>query len=177
MKLSAAEDIFLEALTDPKLAHVAGDILQCLWAVDSCATATGARVEVACQEISSKPWKGPRCWSRWKPCRMKDLLEAQVIVGEAGRRLQERHCPFLGMAHLAASGHADEGQWRAFASLATDAFRCARVGQGRCPGGALAGVTLVEGLRTWRRVELGDGLAVQRRVVLKWPLTMVSSVG
>ena len=106
MKLSAAEDIFLEALTDPKLADVAGDILQCLW---SCGFMCDGRlalvVEVACQGDFKQAMEGATLLEQVETVQdEKDLLEAQVIVGEAmGDASKKGIAPFLeGMkAHLA----------------------------------------------------------------------------
>ena len=106
MKLSAAEDIFLEALTDPKLAHVAGEILQCLWSCGfTCDGRLALVVEVACQGDFKQAMEGATLLEQVETVQdEKDLLEAQVIVGEAmGDDSRKGIAPFLeGMkAHLA----------------------------------------------------------------------------
>jgi hypothetical protein len=96
----------LEALTDSKLAHVAGDILQCLWSCGfTCDGRLALVVEVACQGDFKQAMEGATLLEQVEAVQdEKDLLEAQVIVGEAiADRTKQGIAPLLeGMkAHLA----------------------------------------------------------------------------
>ena len=85
LKLSAAEDIFLEALDRKDLEHVRADVLGFLWSCGFTCEGRLARVaEAACEGEFRQAMEGATLIEQVESVtHEKDVLEAQVIVSEA----------------------------------------------------------------------------------------------
>ncbi len=85
MKVSAAEQTFLDGLVDPRLSHVKSDILGFLWSCGFTCDGLLSRVaDVACEGDFQQAFEGFTLMEQVESVSdEKDLLEAQVVVGEA----------------------------------------------------------------------------------------------
>jgi len=85
MKVSAAEQTFLDALVDPNLSHVKADILGFLWSCGFTCDGLLSRVaDAACEGDFQQAFEGVTLLEQVESVSdEKDLLEAQVVVGEA----------------------------------------------------------------------------------------------
>ena len=107
MKISSSEQVFVDALGDISFAHIKPDLLSFLWNCGFTCDGRLARVaEVACEGDFQQAFEGVTLIEQVESVvDEKDLLEAQVIVGEAlqSEEKSEIH-PFLEAMrrHLAA---------------------------------------------------------------------------
>lgn len=85
MKVSAAEQTFLDALVDPQLNHIKADVLGFLWSSGFTCDGCLSRVaEVACEGDFQQAFEGVTLLEQVETVTdEKDLLEAQVVVGES----------------------------------------------------------------------------------------------
>ena len=85
MKISSSEHVFLDALADTSFAHIKPDVLSFLWNCGFTCDGRLARVaEVACEGDFQQAFEGVTLMEQVETVvDEKDLLEAQVIVGEA----------------------------------------------------------------------------------------------
>ena len=85
LKISGAEPIFLDALVDTTLSHVRADILGFLWSCGfTCDGALSRVAEAACEGDFQQAFEGVTLLEQVESATdEKDLLEAQVVVGEA----------------------------------------------------------------------------------------------
>ena len=85
MKLSSAEQTFLDALVNPSLKHIKADILGFLWSCGFTCEGNLSRVAgVACEGDFQQAFEGATLIELSETVvDEKDLLEAQVVVGEA----------------------------------------------------------------------------------------------
>jgi len=84
LKLSAAEDIFLDALAQKELEHVRADVLGFLWSCGfTCEGRLALVAEAACQGDFRQAMEGATLIEQVESVTdEKDVLEAQVIVSE-----------------------------------------------------------------------------------------------
>ena len=85
MKISSSEQVFLDALVDTSFAHIKPDLLSFLWNCGFTCDGRLARVaEVACEGDFQQAFEGVTLLEQVETVvDEKDLLEAQVVVGEA----------------------------------------------------------------------------------------------
>ena len=85
LKLSAAEDIFLDALEQDDLKHVRADLLWFLWSCGfTCEGRLAHVVEAACEGDFRQAMEGTTLLEQVETVtHEKDVLEAQVIASEA----------------------------------------------------------------------------------------------
>jgi hypothetical protein len=85
MKISSSEHVFLDALVDNSFAHIKPDLLSFLWNCGFTCEGRLARVaEVACEGDFQQAFEGATLVEQVETVvDEKDLLEAQVLVGEA----------------------------------------------------------------------------------------------
>ena len=85
MKISSSEQVFVDALGDISFAHIKPDLLSFLWNCGFTCDGRLARVaEVACEGDFQQAFEGVTLIEQVESVvDEKDLLEAQVIVGEA----------------------------------------------------------------------------------------------
>lgn len=85
LKVSAAEDIFLRALSEPKFSTVRADILGFLWSCGfTCDGQLALIAEVACEGDFRQAMEGATLIEQVESvANEKDVLEAQVVVAEA----------------------------------------------------------------------------------------------
>ena len=85
LKISGAEPIFLDALVDTTFSHVRADILGFLWSCGfTCDGALSRVAEAACEGDFQQAFEGVTLLEQVESATdEKDLLEAQVVVGEA----------------------------------------------------------------------------------------------
>ena len=85
LKISAAEQTFLDALVDTELSHVKADVLGFLWSCGfTCEGSLSRVLDVACEGDFQQAFEGVTLLEQVESVTdEKDLLEAQVLVGEA----------------------------------------------------------------------------------------------
>jgi len=85
MKISSSEQVFLDALADINFAHIKSDVLSFLWNCGFTCDGRLARIaEVACEGDFQQAFEGVTLMEQVETVvDEKDLLEAQVLVGEA----------------------------------------------------------------------------------------------
>ena len=85
LKISSAEQVFLDALVTTEMHHVKSDVLGFLWSCGFTCDGNLARVaEVACEGDFQQAFEGATLIEQVESVENeKDLLEAQVVVGES----------------------------------------------------------------------------------------------
>lgn len=105
LKISAAEDVFLDALGDAAFQHIAADVLAFLWSCGfTCESRLSLVTEVACAGDYRQAMEGTTLLEQVESVTdEKDVLEAQVLAGQAlGDAEKKSIRPFVEamMSHL-----------------------------------------------------------------------------